>query len=387
MKISIFSDFDQRGSGYGRIAIPLSEELVKLGHEVKAIGLGYDGSQHDFNFSIIPVSNIQDGLAVANNLVHLWQNRIMIIALDIPIQQQIFKVIQGVPDSVVSIMPLEADPLCFTWAQLLAAMKMPWIISEFGVAEAKKMGVDAHYLEVGVDTKAWRMPKPDEKANLRKAFDLKEDAFVVLTVADNQERKNLSRSIEMFADFQKDKPGAFYILVTREHNYVGWNLRDFFQECKIPSNKFMIVERGISFKELWSLYAMADVFLLTSKAEGLGLPILEAMAVGVPVMGTDCTAIAELLADGRGYPIPTDYDYRDPFGNGRRYFANRKAGVAMLDELYDPSRIGIELRENTVLSARKYVEKRNWGRIAKKFSKALEATFPPLEVENGEAEA
>jgi glycosyltransferase involved in cell wall biosynthesis len=80
--------------------------------------------------------------------------------------------------------------------------------------------------------------------------------------------------------------------VTREHNPVGWKLRDYAQEIGISEN-FMIFERGMSHRDLWVTYAISDVFLLPSKAEGLGMPLLEAMAVGIPCIATNCAIVRE----------------------------------------------------------------------------------------------
>jgi len=108
----------------------------------------------------------------------------------------------------------------------------------------------------------------------------------------------------------------------------------------------------MSFKELWSLYAVADVFLLASKAEGLGLPLLEAMACGVPVIGTNCTAVAEVLGDGRGLLLDYDYVQRDPFGNCRRYHASREHGVELLEQVYK--------EKPDAQKALEYVKSRSW---------------------------
>ena len=91
----------------------------------------------------------------------------------------------------------------------------------------------------------------------------------MLTEAYNQERKNLSAALEMFAEFAENHEDARYILVTTEHSLVGWNLRDLVQELGI-ADKFLLLERGMPQKELWKVYAISDTFLLPSKAEGLG---------------------------------------------------------------------------------------------------------------------
>jgi len=363
MKIAWLSDFALHGSGYLNLSIPLITGLAERGHEIKAAGLGYKGEQHNWDFSIIPVSNLQEALAVINNLHTLWEFDALVVALDIPIQERLLERITGRNFKYVGIMPVEADPLCMSWAMALMSMDKALIISEFGKEEANKLGVPAEHLQLGIDTESWRFPTEEERKNIRtNMMGFEDDTFAVLTVADNQERKHLSRSMEIFADFAKDKPNTKYVLVTREHNPVGWRLRDYAQLLGI-NDKLMIFERGMGFKELWSIYAACDAFLLTSKAEGLGLPLLEAMAVGVPCIATNCTAIAEVLGDNRGFLIDVDYVHTDPFGNGHRYFCNREDGTELLNSIYTH---GFDIS-----TGRKYVESRTWDIAVDHLEKVL----------------
>tara|TARA_B100000315_G_C14588675_1_gene594543 strand:+ start:2643 stop:3704 length:1062 start_codon:yes stop_codon:yes gene_type:complete len=60
---------------------------------------------------------------------------------------------------------------------------------------------------------------------------------------------------------------------------------------------FNISEPAISSKELIEIYNIADVLLMPSLAEGFGLPILEAMACGCPVVCSDIAVFKELYND------------------------------------------------------------------------------------------
>lgn len=358
MKLAWLSDFDLSGSGYLNLSVPLCEGLAQRGHDVKVSGLGYNGSEHPYNFSLFPARNMQEALAIAQNLYNLLKFDALVVALDIPIQEQILHaMMQRPPFKYVGVMPVEADPLCLSWAMALMQMDKVFVISQFGTDEANKVGVNAEHIQLGIDTKAWRFPLPEERAKLRNMMGFEEDTFAILTVADNQERKNLSHGIDVFAKFAENKPNARYVLVTREHNSVGWRLRDYAREFGI-SDKLLIFERGMSFQDLWSIYASCDMFFLSSKAEGLGLPILEAMAVGLPILATDCTAIHELLDSGRGTLVDCDYIHRDPFGNGKRYWIDRRDALEKLEGIYaKTSALNIE---KAVKKARKYVETRTW---------------------------
>jgi len=101
------------------------------------------------------------------------------------------------------------------------------------------------------------------------------------------------------------------------------------------------------------------VFLLTSKAEGLGMPVMEAMSVGVPVVVTSCGAMPELLGDGRGLLMDTEYSMIDPWGNSRRDFPSTNSGVYNL-MLVNKGRDGTGNPSLMVRMAREYMESRTW---------------------------
>lgn len=360
-QIIYVSDFDLKGSGYMNISVPVCKGLVERGHDLKVIGMGYDGVEHNFPFGIIPAKNLAEALVMINNLRHLWNPspQMVIVALDIPMQESMLVNLKGVGMPYIGIMPIESDPLCMSWAAILMQMDGVFIISEFGTQEAKKMGIDADHIQVGIDTASWRVPTSEERTALRKNLGFDDEEFVVLCVADNQERKLLSKTFEIVSAFRKNHHDkTTLVMVTREHLRVGWKLRDLAADSEYKlSDKFMLFERGLPFKELWSLYAMADVFLLTSKAEGLGMPILEAQAVGLPVVATGATAIMDHISDGRGYPIDIAHCIRDPFGNGRRYVVDAVHGEEQLLRILDDQGIGVNA---TIEKALEYIHKRDW---------------------------
>ena len=382
MKIAVITDADKKGSGYRNLAMPLCEGLAQKGHDVKMAGLSYRREEHWFNFSILPADNLSEIAAIVKNLENFWKFDVLLVLLDIHWQDKILVQFPERSFKYVGIMPIEADPLCVSWAMILMQMDKVFIISQFGTEEAQKQGIDAEHILIGVDPEKWRFRTPKDRTDGRGIFGYTSEQFVVLTVADNQERKNLAKGMEIFAEFAESHEDARYVLVTREHQFVGWKLQDYAQELGMI-DKFMVIERGMTQEALWEVYAMSDVFLLPSKAEGLGLPILESMAVGIPVIGTNCTAIHELLTEGGGYPM--DYhelradkngkfsSYTDPFGNGYRYIAKQEHGVKLLNDIYNYTTKNPEgVLELTKLS-REYVERRDWQIGIDQLDNALKA--------------
>lgn len=213
-----------------------------------------------------------------------------------------------------------------TWAAPLLNMDAVFFISELAKQEAIKAGVSkAEHLVVGIDTEMWHPPTPEERIQLRKGLGIGEDDFVVLTVADNQERKNLAASFEAISRLKTQTTRPIkYVLVTREYNQFGYKLRDLALRPSLDPNlpnitqELQIYERGLPTKDLWGLYAVSDVYLSTSKAEGLGIPVLDAMGCGLPVVATDTGALHELLENGRGFLMPSAHSFLDVWGNSAR---------------------------------------------------------------------
>jgi hypothetical protein len=197
MKILYLSDFNARGSGYKTISMPLCKGLVEHGNEVRAIGLDYKGEEHTFPYSIIPCNDFREAVAMIHNLKRLWQPDIIVAAMDIPWHEEVITNVKRdqIQIPYIGIMPLESDPLCIDWAMVMMQMEATLIISEFGTEESKKQGVNAEYLPIGIDMASWRPPSVEEKLAVRKALQL--DGYVILTVAENQERKNLNRGMEI----------------------------------------------------------------------------------------------------------------------------------------------------------------------------------------------
>jgi glycosyltransferase involved in cell wall biosynthesis len=356
MKIAFLSDFDSRGSGYSHIATNVCSILSARGHYVHGIGIGYQGEEHQFPFGITPLGRIGSGyygkaLTVLRNMHGDGIIDTLFIALDIP---HILKVVNSISQlgmPVYGIFPLEALPLVKSWAFGLMMLTRCFTISEFAADACTRNGLEAYYIPIPVDLNAWRQPTPDERTMIRTTMGIPKDKKVVLTVADNQERKNLAATLETIAGI----PDAVGIIVTRVNSEVGLILSDYLDELGI-SDRVMLIERGIPFKQLWSLYAIADAFLITSKAEGLGMPVLEAMACGVPVVAPNHTAFREHLSNGRGYLIDIEYAFRDVFGNEFRYFPNITSAIQIVNE-------AVVDVNNVRRLALEYVTRRNWEMV------------------------
>jgi len=128
----------------------------------------------------------------------------------------------------------------------------------------------------------------------------------LLYVGTIQPRKNLATVIE-----------AFYRLKQRTHNDLklvivgrkGWLYEQLFVRIKELGLETEIIFTGfVADAELPYIYDRARVFIYLSLFEGFGLPPLEAMACGVPVITSNTTSLPEVVGDAGIALAPTDSD-------------------------------------------------------------------------------
>lgn len=157
-------------------------------------------------------------------------------------------------------------------------------------------GIDRNKIEVvhiGVSEEFVRIEDDDALEHSRKKLGLPEK--FVLYLGTIEKRKNLERLIDAFvlASRRGDFPHKLVIAGKK-----GWLYKDLLK--KIDDNGVkdgIIFASDIKQADLPILYNLADLFVYPSIYEGFGLPVLEAMACGTPVITSNTSSLPEVAGD------------------------------------------------------------------------------------------
>jgi glycosyltransferase involved in cell wall biosynthesis len=132
--------------------------------------------------------------------------------------------------------------------------------------------------------------KPTPKPELRARFELG-TARVVLCVAQKRPYKNLHRLVRALPELDED---VMLVLPGSPTEYET-ELRALAHELGVDTR--VRFPDWLSGEDLDGLYALSQAFVLPSLIEGFGLPVLEAMARGVPVACANVSALPEVAGD------------------------------------------------------------------------------------------
>ncbi len=148
----------------------------------------------------------------------------------------------------------------------------------------------------------WPLDKSDPVlAAASQKFSLKKP--MILYVGALRPHKNVTTLIQAVENLNATKQTeAMLVLAGKSGTWDATLLR------KIQASPFINYLGAVSDEELRALYNLADVFVFPSLREGFGLPVLEAMACGTPVISSNRSSLPEIVGDAGLLFDPTRVD-------------------------------------------------------------------------------
>lgn len=130
------------------------------------------------------------------------------------------------------------------------------------------------------------------------------DEFL-LAVGTIEPRKNLNVLVTAFEQYARARPESKLRLVIAGGR--GWLSDPFFENVrKSPARDLIVITDYLHDEELRALYSSCRAFVYPSLYEGFGLPPLEAMACGAPVIASRIPALVEIAGEAASFFEPTD---------------------------------------------------------------------------------
>ncbi len=132
---------------------------------------------------------------------------------------------------------------------------------------------------------------PAELERVKRKYGL--DAPFILSVSTLEPRKNTARLVAAFSELRRRGRREQLVLVGQ----LGWHYRPLLKQIEQSGVKDAIRLLGyVPGEDLPAIYNLARVVAFPSLYEGFGLPIVEAMSCGVPVLTGNTSAMAEVGA-------------------------------------------------------------------------------------------
>jgi len=208
----------------------------------------------------------------------------------------------------------------------------------------KNLGVDEDKIEIvhpGIDLENYSQKyEKEELERIRKKYNLPSEYILYLGTI--EPRKNIERIIKAFIKYkEKVDDDLKFVIVGKK----GWKYENIMKLIESMGTD-IIITGYIDEEDKIPIYKLAQFFTFPSLYEGFGMPVLEAMAAGVPVVTSNVSSLPEVAGDAAILVNPLNEDE--------------------IFEAYKKIRNDSNYREEMILKGYEQAKKYQWKYSAKK---------------------
>lgn len=309
------------------------------------------------------------------------------------------------------IMPtVDARPQARQWISTYSSADACLTYSEWaGEILKAQSGGKINYIGIAPPSAHAAYKPIENKQDLRKSLGIPPNAKIVGTVMRNQRRKlypDLFQSFRYLLDSVEDKEN-YYLYCHTSYPDLGWDIPELLHQYQLSSKVFFTyicnetlkpfcslfkgaisqspftkrfgstlsnVKTGLEYEDLAKIINLFDIYIQHANCEGFGLPQVEAAACGIPVMGTDYSAMESVIRNLGGIPITPQALYKELETGCLRAVPNNRLTADKLLEFFNQSD---EHRKNMGLKTREaFLKHYQWD----KSGKAWEDYFDSVEI-------
>lgn len=353
VKVGWIGDSPYLTTGFGLVAKMICEGLVKGGHSVACLGM-YDTSKRPRFDSKYPVwqtpENDPEGFSILRDFLQEEKPEVLIINYDpgkIIVWLRALEELQcKVP--VIAYFPIEGWPIAEAFTQLTSLVAKPVTYLDWAAKMIEEVsGIQVEAIPHGSDHAPFERFDEERRQQLKRAIGW-ENKFCCGFVGRNKRTKQHPKLIIALAKLKEKgiEDIRLYLHCSPFENFMmhGWDLleitRQYGVENWVRFSSFHDQRYGVSYTEPGQIdenllnlgeedpnaigkihkaildsytmierYNLMDLFISPSQVEGFGLPTLEAMACGVPVVvPKDGAAQEEVVGDAGILVRPVDWD-------------------------------------------------------------------------------
>ncbi|MGH9190525.1 MAG: glycosyltransferase [Acidimicrobiales bacterium] len=192
---------------------------------------------------------------------------------------------------------LEVTGLPKEWVDGCNSMDEVWVPASFNVETFRASGVRVpiRVMPLGVDPDYYHPGITGFRPSRRYTF---------LSVFEWGERKAPEVLLRAFATEFKESEDVMLLLSVFNRD-PSVDVEQEIARLELPVGAPIVVMSNPEFADaqMGALYRSADCFVLPTRGEGFGMPVLEAMACGLPTIATAWSGPADFLHGGVGYPL------------------------------------------------------------------------------------
>lgn len=433
IKIAVLADSPKIHTGFGTVNERLCAGFHEAGFDVHAIGLldHKKDTEKKLPYAFYPVAPMDDlGHKNFDVYIRKIQPNVIFILTDpgnlwnyiYPITTKPitnwFRDGRQYQPVVVSYTPIEGSPSPYSHGESLTMVEGMGGTTVVYCESARKMitkefpNLDPKIVWHGLDHAPFKKYSNEDRKILRKLVGL-DDYFVVGSVGVNKRTKGFTTLIyaaQILREQGRDKGIKFYCHTNPRHETMhGFKLLDLAkqygvgdmflwkQEVKFVNSYWVGVDRDAGTLEmarnlvgktppepeqrgfLWTRYDFVsklnclDLYVDASQIEGWGLPVMESMACGIPVVSVNDGHVREELHRGASYMLPAE---------PRRLWETWHSGMRLA--VVDPSLVADAIidakcneafRNELSIAGQAIAKKYKWADSQKKMNKIVKDTY------------
>ena len=323
IKVLAYCDAPTCATGFSTVSRNILMGLYNTGrYEIEVLGINYWGDPHTLPMKIWPVGNNQERDPYGRKKIcgmipqMLDDQTILFFLQDTFILSFLPELMnhlhsQGKHQKSIVYFPIDGEPK-EQWIKNVNACDHLVAYSKFGEMESKKVCPSGKPMQViphGVNTSDYFVVDKTEVESFRKQYFGKvADKFIFTSVARNQQRKDIPRTIAAFAEFRKQvKDSVLYLHCSSKDQ--GWDLPEVIKSYGLNTTEDVILPQNFGPNQGYPrqivnlIYNASDCVVSTSLGEGFGLSWIESMATKTSIIVPDNTMMSEFVNEDNGYLV------------------------------------------------------------------------------------